>query len=331
MKMKTAKNNRRLFLVILCFLLLAAAVFCGIEILREHNSRKKDIENFAELAKLAEIPDSGESRYTADKETKNEDDADANKSEGSGVHSGSILHDVPLLISMNSDCIGWLSIDNTNVNYPVMCTPEWPQKYLRMNFYQQYSDSGVPFLDSRCTPDSDNLIIYGHNMKNGTMFSSLVEYVNEGRIPSTQRILFETEDGTHEFKVFAVAVVDKSDSWYSFINAGSEDGFNETVQKIISKASIWSGEAPHYGDRLLTLSTCYGSSRSGRLIIIAKEVNAIGIRQTENDDSGTDGEDQDEGFLRYDPARVREVFIRPLCCWRQLPIRVGHPGISPVH
>ena len=329
--MKKAKNNRRLFLVILCFLLLTVTSFCGFEILQEHNSRKKDIENFAELAKLAEIPDSVESRYIADKETKSEDKDDANQSEESGVHSGSIFHDFPLLISMNSDCIGWLSIDNTNVNYPVMCTPEWPQKYLRMNFYQQYSDSGVPFLDSRCTPDSDNLIIYGHNMKNGTMFSSLVEYLNEGRIPSTQRILFETEDGAHEFEIFAVAVVDKSDPWYSFINSGSEDGFNETVQRIISKASIWNGEIPRYCDRLLTLSTCYGSSRNSRLIIIAKEVNAIGIRQTENDDSGTDGEDQDEGFLRHDPTRVREVFIRPLCCWRQLPIRVGHPGISPVH
>ncbi len=329
--MKKAKNNRRLFLVILCFLLLAVTSFCGFEILQEHNSRQKDKENFAELAKLAEIPDSGESRYMANKETKSEDDDDVNQSEESGVHSGSIFHDVPLLISMNSDCIGWLSIDNTNVNYPVMCTPEWPQKYLRMNFYQQYSDSGVPFLDFRCSPDSDNLIIYGHNMRNGTMFSSLVEYLNEGCIPSDQRILFETENGAQEFEVFAVAVVDKSDSWYSFINAGSEDGFNETVQRIIGKASIVVGEIPRYGDRLLTLSTCYGSSRNSRLIIIAQEVNAIGIRQTENDDSGTDGEDQDEGFLRHDPARIREVFIRPLCCWRQLPIRVGHPGISPVH
>ena len=328
--MKKTKNNRRLFLVILCFLLLAVTSFCGFEILQEHNSLQKDKENFAELAKLAEIPDSDESRYTADKETKNEDDADANKSEESGARSGSIFHDVPLLINMNSDCIGWLSIDNTTVNYPVMCTPEWSQKYLRMNFYQQYSDSGVPFLDSRCTSDSDNLIIYGHNMKNGTMFSSLVEYLNEGRIPSTQRILFETEDGAHEFEIFAVAVVDESDSWYSFSDAGSEDGFNESVQRIIRKANISSGGIPHYGDRLLTLSTCYGS-RNSRLIIIAKEVNAIGIRQTENDDSCTDGEDQNEGFLRHDPARVREVFIRPLCCWRQLPIRVGHPGISPVH
>ena len=328
--MKKAKNNRRLFLVILCFLLLAVTSFCGFEILQEHNSLQKDKENFAELAKLAEIPDSGESRYIADKETKSEDDADANKSEESGVRSDSVRHDVPQLISMNGDCIGWISIDQTEVNYPVMCTPGWPQKYLRMNFYQQCSDSGVPFLDSRCTTDSDNLIIYGHNMKNGTMFSSLVEYVNEGRIPSTQRILFETEDGAQEFEVFAVAVVDKSDSWYSFINAGSEDGFNESVQRIIRKANILGGEIPRYGDRLMTLSTCYGS-RNSRLIIIAKEANAIGIRQTENDDSGTDGEDQDEGFLRYDPARVREVFIRPLCCWRQLPIRVGHPGISPVH
>ena len=84
------------------------------------------------------------------------------------------------------------------------------------------------------------------------------------------------------------------DSWYSFINAESEDAFNEAVHRIIQNSYYTNGDAPEYGDRLLTLSTCYGSTRSSRLIIIAKEEKANGIWQTEGTDSGTDGGNQDE-------------------------------------
>ena len=142
--------------------------------------------------------------------------------------------------------------------------------------------------------------------------------------------LLETEDGVHEFTIFAVACVDKLDSWYSFINAESEDAFNEAVQRIIQNAYYTNGDAPEYGDRLLTLSTCYGSTRSSRLIIIAKEEKA-NVWKTEIADAGTDGGNSDEGLLRYDFTRLREILVRPLCCWRQLPICVGYPRISPLH
>ena len=178
--------------------------------------------------------------------------------------------------------------------------------------------------------DSDNLIIFGHNMRNGTMFSTLKDYLNEGRLASDPTILLETEDGVHEFTIFAVACVDKLDSWYSFINAESEDAFNEAVQRIIQNAYYTNGDAPEYGDRLLTLSTCYGSTRSSRLIIIAKEEKA-NVWKTEIADAGTDGGNSDEGLLRYDFTRLREILVRPLCCWRQLPICVGYPRISPLH
>ena len=75
------------------------------------------------------------------------------------------------LFEANGDCIGCICIPNTAVNYPVMFTPEEPQKYLRKNFEGEYSVSGVPFLDGASTPECDNLIVYGHYMKNGTMFS----------------------------------------------------------------------------------------------------------------------------------------------------------------
>ena len=142
--------------------------------------------------------------------------------------------------------------------------------------------------------------------------------------------LLETEDGAHEFTIFAVACVDKLDSWYSFIDAESEDAFNEAVQRIIQNAYYTNGDAPVYGDRLLTLSTCYGSTRSSRLIIIAKEEKA-NVWKTEIADAGTDGGNSDEGLLRYDFTRLREILIRPLCCWRQLPFCVGYPRISPLH
>lgn len=332
--MKKTKHNSKHLLAILCFLLSAVVVFCGVQIWQEYSSRQKDIDTFSELAELAEIKEPDEPKETAEPKTDGDGDigeTDTDTLEEHEAPTPTPRHDIPLLISQNSECIGWISIDNTAVDYPVMHTPEWPQKYLRLNFYQQYSDSGVPFLDYRCTLDSDNLIIFGHNMRNGTMFSSLKEYLNEGHLSSNSTILLETEDGAHEFTIFAVACVDKLDSWYSFINAESEDDFNEAVQRIIRNAYYTNGDAPEYGDRLLTLSTCYGSTRSSRLIIIAKEENTNVWQQTESTDTGTDGGNSDEGLLRYDPARLREILVRPLYCWRQLPICVGYPRISPLH
>lgn len=330
--MKKIKINSRLLFGALSLLLSAVVVFCGVQIWQEYSSRQKDIDAFAELAELAEITEPDEPKENAepdgDKDT--DEEFDFEMSEESDDPTPTVRHDILLLVNQNSDCIGWISIENTAVDYPVMHTPDWPQKYLRMNFYQQYSDSGVPFLDYRCTLDSDNLIIFGHNMRNGTMFSALKDYLNEGHLASHPTILFETKDGAHEFTIFAIACVDKLDSWYSFINAESEDAFNEAVQRIIQIAYYTNGDAPKYGDRLLTLSTCYGSTRSSRLIIIAKEENA-NVWQTESVDAGTDGGNQDEGLLRYDFARYREILIRPLCYWRQLPICVGYPRISPLH
>ena len=74
---------------------------------------------------------------------------------------------------MNKECYAWISINDTRISYPVMHSPNEPDKYLNRNFYGQYSSSGVPYMDGRCTDDSDNKIIYGHHMDFGSMFSDL--------------------------------------------------------------------------------------------------------------------------------------------------------------
>lgn len=155
-------------------------------------------------------------------------------------------HNVPALIAVNGDCIGWLSIDGTNISYPVMHTPSDPQKYLRRNFYGKYSQSGVPFLDGRCDLQSINLIIYGHNMKNGTMFSDLKRYLDRDFLNAHRTVIFETADGIRYFTVTEVLKTNTSDAWYNRITAKG-------------------------GSRCLILSTCYGSGKDGRLLIIAAE------------------------------------------------------------
>ena len=154
-------------------------------------------------------------------------------------------HNIQALIAENSDCIGWLSIDGTNISYPVMYTPSEPQKYLRRNFYGKYSQSGVPFLDGRCGLQSTNLIIYGHNMRNGTMFADLKKYVDRDFLNAHRTVKFETADGIRYFIVTEVLRTDITDAWYDRITA--EDG------------------------KSLILSTCYGSGKDGRLLIIAAE------------------------------------------------------------
>lgn len=231
------RTRNKPVLIFFCLLLSAAAVLAGVNIYSELKERQKEKEDFAAVAEIAELP---MTEAPAESVTDTETEPSAEPTEQSTTE-----HNIPALIAVNGDCIGWLSIDGTNISYPVMHTPSDPQKYLRRNFYGKYSQSGVPFLDGRCDLQSTNLIIYGHNMKNGTMFSDLKKYVDRDFLNAHRTVKFETEDGIRYFTVTKVLRTDITDAWYDRIAA--EDG------------------------RQLILSTCYGSGKDGRLLIIAAE------------------------------------------------------------
>ena len=232
------RTRNKLALIFFCLLLSAVTVLSGVNIYTELREQQKEKEDFAAVAEIAELP---MTEAPAESVTDAETEPSAEPTEQPAAE-----RNIQALIAENSDCIGWLSIDGTNISYPVMHTPSDPQKYLRRNFYSKYSQSGVPFLDGRCNLQSTNLIIYGHNMKNGTMFADLKKYVDRD-FPNAHRIVkFETMDGIRYFTVTEVLRTDITDAWYDRITA--EDG-----------------------SRCLVLSTCYGSGKDGRLLIIAAE------------------------------------------------------------
>ena len=224
-------------LIFFCLLLSAAAVLSGAKIYSELKERQKEKKDFASVAEIAKLPIT---EAPAESVTDTETETSAEPTEQSVAE-----HNIQALIAENADCIGWLSIDGTSISYPVMYTPSEPQKYLRRSFYGQYSQSGVPFLDGRCSTDGGNLIIYGHNMKNGTMFSDLKKYLNTDFLNAHRTVRLETAGGVFLFTVTEVLKTNTADPWYDRISCE--------------------------GGRRLLLSTCYGSGKDGRLLIIAEE------------------------------------------------------------
>ena len=178
-------------------------------------------------------------------------------------------HSISELISMNSECFGWISISGTNINYPVMHTPSNPLKYLNKNFYGEYSYSGTPFLDARCSADSTNLIIYGHHMNNGTMFAVLCNYTSKSYGEEHPRIILETKDGAFAYSVFSVMKVKSDDDWYRFTTVGTEKSYNSRIEYAKEKSIYDTGITPVYGQQILTLSTCYGYNQDDRILVLA--------------------------------------------------------------
>lgn len=266
-KMKMSKGKRGVLILVL-IVLLAVGVYAGSTICRELSDRKKSEDTFVALALLAQ-PKETNSQPALPAETREQTEPDETvPQEQETQPDRPHKRDIYALTEENPDCIGWVCITDTAVDYPVMYTPDDPFQYLRADFYGDYSAPGTPFMDSKCGSDSDNLIICGHNMKNGTMFSALRYYVNQEYRDEHPVIEFETVDGCGSYTVFAAAKIKNVNRWYSFRTAGDENEFNQMVEYLKEIALYDTGITPAYGQQLLTLSTCYGSAKDGRLIVV---------------------------------------------------------------
>lgn len=183
------------------------------------------------------------------------------------------------LYEQNNDLVGWISIDGTEVDYPVMQTENNPEFYLRNDFERKYSISGVPFIGVGCKmePQSTNLIIYGHNMRNGTMFADLISYKSKDYYLENPIINFDTLEESQEYEIMAVFVVDTTMDnghfeFYNFIEAKTEEQFYKFVNDAKRLSYYDTGVEASFGDKFITLVTCEKTtSTNGRLVVIAVE------------------------------------------------------------
>ncbi len=190
-----------------------------------------------------------------------------------------ILDEYKTLYSLNKRLIGWIKIDDTYIDYPVLQT-ENNKYYLDHNFDQEEDKNGSIFLDKDCMiyPQSTNLILYGHHMRSGRMFGQLVKYSSEDFYREHSTISFDTiyEKGTYEVMyVFRSKIYEESDvrfKYYQFIQAESETEFDSYMREMEEMSLYDTGVTAEYGDELLTLSTCDYYTNDGRFVVVAKRV-----------------------------------------------------------
>lgn len=191
-----------------------------------------------------------------------------------------ILPEYRALCAENADTIGWLKIEGTAIDNVVMQAPDEINKYLHLDFYGDYSYRGCLFLDEYCDVlHSDNLIIYGHNMKDGSMFGALMDYVNEDFYREHKLISFDSIYEKHTYEVVAAIKTNlntEDDSVFRYdlyVSENDKQMFKEYV-KFIDENRIYTTDSQlQDGDRILTLSTCAYHENEGRFVVIARQIS----------------------------------------------------------
>lgn len=182
------------------------------------------------------------------------------------------------LYAQNQDLAGWIKIEGTRIDNPVLYTPN-EDYYLYRGFDKSDNVAGSLYIDKRnvLDPRDDNLLLHGHNMKNGSMFHDLLSYKKESFYKEHKTIRFDTlyEEGTYEIvAVFVSKVYDVDEDvfkYYSFYRAENQQQFDEYIQNVKKLSLYDTGVTAEYGDTLITLSTCEYSQTDGRMVVVAKK------------------------------------------------------------
>lgn len=190
-----------------------------------------------------------------------------------------ILPEYQPIYEMNNDTVGWIKIEGTVVNYPVMQKKDTTDYYLDHNFNKQYAASGAIYVREACDvfKPSDNIVIYGHRVYGGLMFSGLQYYTSRSFWKSHQYITFDTLYEHHTYQIFAAfktsADPGRGYPYHRFNDAVDQADFDQFVSKVKELSFYDTGITPQYGDKLITLSTCEYTLDNGRLVVVAVQVS----------------------------------------------------------
>lgn len=180
------------------------------------------------------------------------------------------------LYEENRDFAGWLRIGGAGIDYPVMDTPEDPEYYLHRAFDGSRASGGTPFVGEGGTVDSDSFLIYGHNMKNGTMFGNLDYYRERTFYEENPVFTLTTVTEERTYEVFAaVSATTLSETaeglhYYEYAGDLTKERFYALSGWLLENALYDTGIVPDFGDQIVILSTCSYHTKNGRFLVAAR-------------------------------------------------------------
>ena len=177
-------------------------------------------------------------------------------------------HDLAALQAENPDCVGWLTIPDTTVDYPVVWTPEKPEHYLRRDFYGNHASGGTPFLDGRnvAQAEGQNLILYGHNMLDGTMFKPMLRYLTPNFQVTHEDIYLELNGAQYRYQVIAALETNTRSPVYTYTDLSGAAEMEDFRAMLPEETGL---NAIPQAEGYLTLSTCNNQGGNSRVLVIA--------------------------------------------------------------
>lgn len=264
--MKVGKILYDIVLGILILVFVVSAVYVGNYFYRS-SVQQGEFDNLASLVEDARNASDGTSTTPS-----------GASSEGS-TETPAILGEYQAIYEMNDHLVGWIQIDGTSVNYPVMQTATELNFYLHRNFNREDSERGCIYVREDCdvfTP-SDNVTIYGHHMMDGTMFHDLDSYLRRDFWEAHDTIRFDTLYEHHTYRIFAVfrttATLGEGFTYHRFVNAADREEFEEFISTCRELSLYDTGIIPVYGDKIICLSTCEYTVTNGRLVVAAVRID----------------------------------------------------------
>ena len=236
---------------------------------------KKQADRYNELSEIAANAQTAE---TEPPQTTTEVAAEETVEETTEPTEPEMLPGYKEIYEMNDHVVGWIKMEGTPMDYPVMQTPSDPNFYLYRNFDKKDSARGSVYAREVCdiNEPSDNITLYGHNMADGSMFACLNNYIYQRNWENNSLIFFDTLYEYHTYKIFAVfktsANIGEGFSYHQFVDAANEEEFNEFVSTCKKLAFYAPGITPVYGDKLICLSTCEYTLDNGRLVVAAVRI-----------------------------------------------------------
>ena len=267
---------RKVLYTVTLVLLLAVFAFSGFQVVNYFIESKAQADEFE---KLQQMKDNATQATEPPATTEATEPTETEATEETGPTEPQILPDYSELYKMNTDLAGWITIEGTEIDYPVMHTPDEPNFYLKKNFSGDYSSHGCIYAREECDllEPSDNVTIYGHNMMDGSMFAGLHKYANKAKWEENSLIIFNNLYEYHVYKIFAVfkttASMDEGFRYHQFVNAESEEDFDQFIDECKDLSFYETGITPVYGDKIICLSTCEYSQDNGRLVVAAVRIS----------------------------------------------------------
>lgn len=262
-----------LTVILLLLVFAVSAFFVGRYIVESKEQAQKN-------AALAELKNSVKETLPAPQETTPEEtDPEATFGAEEIRDENGMLAEYGEIYAKNPDLVGWIRIDGTKLDNPVMQTPTRPNYYLDHDFDGNSSDWGAIYAREECdinTP-SDNITLYGHNMRDGSMFAAANAYVNKDVWENNPLIFFDTLYEYHTYKIFAVfktsANIGEGFTYHNMIDASDKADFDNFISKCKELSFYDTGITPQYGDKIICLSTCEYTLDNGRLVIAAVRIS----------------------------------------------------------